>query len=94
MSDELQRDIQLLNMRNSIDPSHRYKSTVVGKKKFVQYGSVIESPYDWYSSGSASTKKKPKSILDSLLQDDEFKKRTEEKYLEITRKKNRISKRR
>lgn len=87
MTDALKRDIQVLNMRNSIDPTQRYKTnSLIGSKKFVQYGTVIDTSYEYYSNGGTSVRKKPKSILDSLMQDEEFHQKIRTKSQEIADK--------
>lgn len=84
MTDELKRDIQLLNMRNTLDPTHRYKSgQTVGDKKFVQYGTVVESSYEYYSNGGPSTKSRSRSLLDSLMEDQELKQSIKAKAAQI-----------
>ena len=94
MTEDLKRDIQFLNIRNAMDTTHNlYKPTTVGDKSFVQYGTVIESPFSFYSSGASKSKKKPKAIVDSLLQDEEFRAKIDKKYAQIKGEKRHFKKR-
>lgn len=97
MTDELSRDIQLLRMRGSLDPKQPYKSSTstnsqsIGSKEFVQYGTVIESSYEYYSNGGPTSKKqRNKSLLDSLMEDEQLRQTVKLKSAQIENKRKRI----
>jgi hypothetical protein len=69
MTSTLKRDIQILNLRNALNPTQHYKEVKIGKKH-VQYGTVIDTHYNHFSAGLA--KKKPKALVDQLLHDSQF----------------------
>ncbi|KAL5568755.1 hypothetical protein UlMin_025330 [Ulmus minor] len=64
---ELQKDIQLLKLRNAMDPKRHYKKTEL-KSKYFQVGTVIESPLEFYS-GRLKKKERKATFADELLSD-------------------------
>nr|XP_048329314.1 rRNA-processing protein fcf2-like [Ziziphus jujuba var. spinosa]XP_048329315.1 rRNA-processing protein fcf2-like [Ziziphus jujuba var. spinosa] len=66
---ELQKDLQLLKLRNVMDPKRHYKKgDSKSTTKYFQIGTVIESPLEFYS--NRLTKKERKATLaDELLSD-------------------------
>ncbi|XP_050373909.1 rRNA-processing protein fcf2-like [Argentina anserina] len=68
MTPELQRDLQLLKLRNVMDPKRHYKKGDSQTAKYFQVGTVVESASDFFS--SRLTKKERKATLaDELLSD-------------------------
>ncbi|KAF5752097.1 rRNA-processing protein fcf2-like [Tripterygium wilfordii] len=71
MTPELKKELQLLNLRDVIDPKRHYKKGVSKSKvlpKYFQVGTVIESASDFFS--DRLTKKERKATLaDTLLSD-------------------------
>merc|ERR1712002_345264 len=50
MTEERKRDLELLQMRGAIDPKRFYKkSDNRGLPKYFQIGTVVDSPFDFYS---------------------------------------------
>lgn len=68
MTPTLKRDIQILNLRKALNPTQHYKEAKIGKRH-VQYGTVVDTHYNHYSAGHG---KKPKALVDQLLQDSQF----------------------
>ncbi|XP_068328030.1 rRNA-processing protein fcf2-like [Pyrus communis] len=68
MTPELQKDLQLLKLRNVMDPKRHYKKGDAQPNKYFQVGTVIESPLDFFS--SRLTKKERKvSLAEEVLSD-------------------------
>jgi len=84
LTEERKRDLELLQMRGVLDPKRFYKKSAQEEKipKYFQVGTVVDSPFDFYS--DRLTKKERKStMVDELLADAEFKKYNKRKYVEI-----------
>jgi hypothetical protein len=79
MTSQLKRDIQILNLRKALNPTQHYKEAKIGKKH-VQYGTVIETHYNRFGTGLG---RKPKALVDQLLQDSQFSKQLHSKFLSI-----------
>ncbi|XP_046845459.1 deoxynucleotidyltransferase terminal-interacting protein 2-like [Xenia sp. Carnegie-2017] len=83
MTQEAQRDLRILHMRNVLDPKHHYKKNNSKKlPKYFQFGTVVSGPAEFYSSRLPNSKRK-KTIVESLLADAEFRRYNKRKYLEI-----------
>ncbi|MCL7028670.1 hypothetical protein MKW94_000384 [Papaver nudicaule] len=68
---EIKNDIQIIKLRNVIDPKRHYKkgdSNLKELPKYFQMGTVIESPTDFYS-GRLTKKERKQSIAEELLHD-------------------------
>jgi hypothetical protein len=88
MTPELEREMQLLKMRNVLDPKRHYKrDTSKGNPKFFQVGIVVDSAQDYYSS-RAPRKTKNKSTVDQLLQDHDKRQYFKQKFVDIQAKKS------
>ncbi|KZZ92222.1 Fcf2 pre-rRNA processing [Ascosphaera apis ARSEF 7405] len=85
---ELKRDLQLLRMRNVLDPHRHYrKDSSKGKiPEYSQVGTVIEGPTEFFSSRIVKKDRK-KSFLDEVAADQKNKERFKNKYNEIQDKK-------
>lgn len=68
MTPELQKDLQLLKLRNAMDPKRHYKKGDLKSSKYFQVGTVIESPLDFFS-GRLTKKERKASLADELLSD-------------------------
>ncbi|GMN60661.1 hypothetical protein TIFTF001_029763 [Ficus carica] len=83
MTPELQKDLQLLKLRNAMDPKRHYKKGNSKSSKYFQasgqchigsrgthigVGTVIESPLDFFS-GRLTKKERKASLADELLSD-------------------------
>ncbi|KAL5785733.1 hypothetical protein ACOSQ2_008125 [Xanthoceras sorbifolium] len=68
---ELKKDLQLLKLRNVIDPKRHYKKGDSKSKtlpKYFQVGTVVESASDFFSSRLAKKERKA-TLADELLSD-------------------------
>merc|ERR1719309_303993 len=89
MTEERKRDLELLQMRGAIDPKRFYKkSDNRGLPKYFQIGTVVDSPFDFYSD-RIPTKARKRTMVDELLADAEFKKYNKRKYVQIIEERNR-----
>lgn len=82
---ELKQDLQLLKLRNVMDPKRHYKksdSKLKALPKYFQVGTVVESATDFFS--ARLTKKERKNrIADELLSDGSLAKYRKRKVREI-----------
>merc|ERR1712137_281253 len=78
---EIERDLQVLQMRNLIFKDRFYKKSDP-LPKYFQVGTVVDAPVDYYSS-RLTKKQRSTTFVDELLKDSEFKKYTKKKYLEL-----------
>ena len=89
MTEEVKRDLEVLQMRNAIDPKKFYKKNDRNVlPKFFQIGQYIDGPLDRNSSNEKKSKKK--SLVDELMADAEFKKYNKRKYTEIIEEKSKL----
>ncbi|OZJ02798.1 hypothetical protein BZG36_04427 [Bifiguratus adelaidae] len=84
MTPELERDLQILKLRNVLDPKRHYKKE--GKKQsmpeYFQVGTVIEGPTEFFSS-RLTNKERKKTIVDELMADHERRQYYKRKFLDI-----------
>eukprot|EP00252_Welwitschia_mirabilis_P021324 TRINITY_DN544_c0_g2_i1.p1 TRINITY_DN544_c0_g2~~TRINITY_DN544_c0_g2_i1.p1 ORF type:complete len:315 (+),score=80.84 TRINITY_DN544_c0_g2_i1:191-1135(+) len=93
LTPELQKDLQLLKMRDVIDPKRHYKADDSKKiPKYFQVGTVIEPASEFYS--RLSKKERKPTIADELLSDPVFNQYRKRKHLEIERQHNPVGKNR
>ncbi|PAV73471.1 hypothetical protein WR25_26642 isoform B [Diploscapter pachys] len=72
LTDERKMDLQILQMRNAIDPlAHYRKPDRTALPKYFQFGKIVDSPVDFYSS-RVPKKQRKKTIVDELLDDDKL----------------------
>jgi len=86
MTDEVKRDLEVLQMRNVLDPKRFYKHN--DRKtlpKYFQMGTIMDSSADYYSS-RLTKKQRKQTLVDELLADAEFKNFQKRKYSEIQAK--------
>lgn len=84
---ELKKDLQLLKLRNVIDPKRHYKAEdSKGLPKYFQVGTVIGGPADFYS-GRLTKKERKSTLADELLSDSTLSAYRKRKYLDIQDKK-------
>ena len=89
MTEEVKRDLEVLQMRNAIDPKKFYKKNDRNVlPKFFQIGQYVDGPLDRVSSSEKKSKKK--SLVDELMADAEFKKYNKRKYTEIIEEKSKL----
>jgi len=83
MTEERKLDLELLQMRGALDPKRFYKrSDMRETPKYFQIGTVVDSPYDFYSD-RIPTKARKRTMVDELLADAEFKRYNKRKYVQI-----------
>ncbi|XP_033116161.1 deoxynucleotidyltransferase terminal-interacting protein 2-like isoform X2 [Anneissia japonica] len=69
MTDELRRDLKLIQMRSMLDSKRFYKNNdMKNLPKFVQMGQVVDSHADFYSH-RIPKKQRKKTVVDELLAD-------------------------
>jgi len=84
---EVKRDLQLLKLRNVIDPKQHYKTNdTKGVPKFFQVGRYIEGPTEFYSS-RLTKKERKETFADELLSNSQLKSYRKRKYTEIQEQK-------
>ena len=83
LTEEQKNDLTVLKMRSALDPKRFYKNNdVQGLPKYVEFGTVIESPAEFYSS-RIPKKQRKKSIVAELLADSDLKSYNKRKLEEI-----------
>uniref|UniRef100_A0AAY4BUJ2 Fcf2 pre-rRNA processing C-terminal domain-containing protein n=1 Tax=Denticeps clupeoides TaxID=299321 RepID=A0AAY4BUJ2_9TELE len=83
MTEELKNDLKVLQMRSAMDPKRFYKKNDrEGFPKYVQVGTVVDSPVDFYHS-RIPKKQRKRTIVEELLADAEFRSYNKKKYQEI-----------
>merc|ERR1719158_2353729 len=87
MTEEVKRDLEVLQMRNAIDPKRFYKKNDRSVlPKYFQIGQYVDGPLDRHVN-KGEKKGKNKSLVDELMADAEFKKYNKRKYTEIIEEK-------
>ncbi|XP_065177346.1 uncharacterized protein LOC135808128 [Sycon ciliatum] len=89
ISDEMKREMEILRMRHILDPKRHYKAGdwKKGIPKNAQLGTVIGDSADRYS--NISRRSRPKSLVDELLKNERFRKRSKAQYLKIQKERAR-----
>ncbi|KAL2090085.1 hypothetical protein ACEWY4_014773 [Coilia grayii] len=83
MTEELKNDLKALQMRSAMDPKRFYKKNDrEGFAKYLQVGTVVDSPLDFYHS-RIPKKERKRTIVEELLADAEFRSHNKKKYQEI-----------
>lgn len=84
LTPELKRDLQLLKMRNVLDPKRHYKkdNAKTNAPEFSQVGTIIEGPTEFYSSRIPNRERK-KTFVDEVLAAEESTGRFKRKYGDI-----------
>ena len=83
LTTDVRRDLQLLKMRNVLDPKRHYKKS--DSKDVPEYstmGTIIEGPTDFYSS-RLTNKERKSTFLDEVLTRERETGRIKKKYNEI-----------
>ncbi|MCL7038880.1 hypothetical protein MKW94_012925 [Papaver nudicaule] len=87
---EINNDLQIIKLRNVIDPKRHYKKGDSNSKelpKYFQMGTMVESPTDFYS-GRLTNKERKQSIAEELLHDAALGKYRKRKVREIEEQNN------
>ena len=80
---QVKKDLQILKMRNSLDPKQHYKrNDSKTLPKYFQMGTIVHNSLDFHSS-RATKKQKKSTIVGELLADAEFRRKNKNKFLEI-----------
>lgn len=82
---ELKRDLELLKLRNVLDPKRHYKKMDKNFGEFIQVGTIIEGNTEYYSA-RMSNKERKKTITAEVLSDENTQKFFKKKYDEIQAK--------
>jgi hypothetical protein len=88
LTPELRRDLQLLKMRNVLDPKRHYKKSD-SKSDFPAYsqvGTVIEGPTEFYSS-RLKNKDRKQTFVEEVLAQEEASGKFKRKYDDIVKRK-------
>lgn len=81
MTNELKNELQVLQMRSALDPKHFYKrSEMKSLPKYFEVGKVIETPVEYHT--TKNDRKRNRTMVDELLQDEEFQNYNKKKYQE------------
>lgn len=84
LTTELKRDLQLLRMRNVLDPKRHYKkeSGKVKPPEYSQVGTIIEGPTEFFS-GRVAKKDRKRTFVEETMAADKNNGRFKRKYNEI-----------
>lgn len=83
---QLKRDLQLIKMRNVLDPHRHYKKDNSALPEYSQVGTIIEGNTEFFSS-RLTKKERKRTIVEEIMADDGNRKRFKKKYDEIQNKK-------
>ncbi|KAF1829894.1 Fcf2-domain-containing protein [Decorospora gaudefroyi] len=88
LTPELRRDLQLLKMRNVLDPKRHYKkdNSKSDVPAFSQVGTIIEGPTEFYSS-RLKNKERKQTILEEVVAQEQDSGRFKKKYEDIQKAK-------
>lgn len=87
LTDEVKRDLEIIQMRSVLDPKHFYKKNdLKALPKYFQVGKVESSPLDYYNE-RGERKNKKKTIVDELMADAQFQRFNKRKYTEAVQEK-------
>lgn len=84
LTPELKRDLQLLKMRNVLDPHRHYKKDN-GKMRppeYSQVGTIVEGPTEYFSS-RINNKDRKRTFVDEVLSNEKDTGRFKKKYGDI-----------
>ncbi|KAK4570057.1 dTDP-fucopyranose mutase [Recurvomyces mirabilis] len=88
LTPQLKRDLQLLKMRNVLDPHRHYKKDggKMQAPEYSQVGTIIEGPTEFYS-GRVENKKRKRTFVEEVLAGEQETRRFKRKYEELQGKK-------
>lgn len=89
LTPELRRDLQLLKMRNVLDPKRHYKKSDSKSDvpPFSQVGTIIEGPTEFYNS-RLTKKDRKQTLLEEVLAQEESSGKFKKKYDDILKSKS------
>lgn len=84
LTPELKRDLQLLKMRDVLDPKRFYKKDAsrTAIPEFSQVGTIIEGPTEYFT-GRLSNKERKRTMVEEILEGESSTGRFKSKYNEI-----------
>ncbi|ODQ64656.1 Fcf2-domain-containing protein [Nadsonia fulvescens var. elongata DSM 6958] len=82
MTEALKRDLQLIKMRNALDPKRHYRRDTSKLPEYFQQGTIVEGNTEYYSA-RMNRKERKGTIAGEILQDMESKKFFKRKYESI-----------
>ncbi|KAK5711933.1 dTDP-fucopyranose mutase [Elasticomyces elasticus] len=84
LTPELKRDLQLLKMRNVLDPHRHYKKDggKMQAPEYSQMGTIIEGPTEFFS-GRIENKQRKKTFVEEVLAGEQQTGRFKKKYGEL-----------
>lgn len=80
-------NLEILNMRSTLDPQRHYKHSDLKAPKFFQIGSIVDNPLNAFD--RLPKKKRKKTLLDELMADEDFRRKTKKQYLQVIAEKGR-----
>ena len=88
LTPELKRDLQLLKMRNVLDPHRHYKKDggKMQAPEYSQVGTIIEGPTE-YLSARIQNKDRKRTLVEEVLAGEQQNGRFKKKYGEVQTKK-------
>ncbi|KAI1247191.1 hypothetical protein MGN70_011078 [Eutypa lata] len=84
LTPELKRDLQILKMRDILDPKRFYRkdSSKAAVPEFSQVGVLVEGPTEWHSA-RMTKKERKRTLLDEVLETEDATRRFKSKYGQI-----------
>ncbi|KXL50185.1 MAG: hypothetical protein FE78DRAFT_245975 [Acidomyces sp. 'richmondensis'] len=88
LTPELKRDLQLLKMRNVLDPHRHYKKEngKMQAPEYSQVGTILEGPTEFFT-GRIENKKRKRTFVEEVLAGEQETGRFKRKYGELQEKK-------
>mmetsp|Transcript_40913 Transcript_40913/g.41787 ORF Transcript_40913/g.41787 Transcript_40913/m.41787 type:complete len:225 (+) Transcript_40913:103-777(+) len=86
ITEELKRDMRIIQVRNSLDPKRFYKNPDK-LKNVLHTGTIIEGPSE-YKSSRLSKKQRKQTLVEEVLADDKIQTYSKRKYNEIKQRKS------
>ncbi|XP_054272942.1 deoxynucleotidyltransferase terminal-interacting protein 2 [Macrosteles quadrilineatus] len=85
---EVENNLKVVQMRSILDSKHFYKKNDLKVlPKYFEIGKVLDSPADFYHN-RVPKKERKRTIVEELLADAEFQKKSKKKYREIVAQRN------
>ncbi|RYP61619.1 hypothetical protein DL769_007617 [Monosporascus sp. CRB-8-3] len=84
LTPELKRDLQILKMRDILDPKRFYRkdNSKAAVPEFSQVGVLVEGPTEWHSA-RMTKKERKRTLIDEVLETEESTRRFKSKYGQI-----------
>lgn len=92
LTDEVKKDLQFIRNRNYLDPKRFYKSSDP-TGQFVQIGTVIEGPSEFFSS-RLTKKERRTNLVDEVLADTSSSQYAQNKFQQLQREKTALAQKR